>query len=310
MSLVSRIKCPNCSAECMEQENNCWQCGKPLRVAAPAPESEPQNVLPAEPQETATPRRGLFNRRTREPEKRPVSVDDVLTLDSSFTSFEPVNTAPDPEPADEQIPTTRTMTTLTGEVVEVEAPAESGAAATIGESAIQAKPEEPVFIQTYCSNCGFQNEEGVRECKKCGHKLAILSEPPRDIEPLPRAWGFDVLGAAWILLGLAAIYSGIFLIRADHRAGTTPSDYFWTLIVAAAPGVFIFMRHVFCKLLFYVMALGSVMIWLVIGFIWLYVGLQLTPNGQIGLTWFAVFSVLSIVSWFTVRVNDAFDYSF
>jgi hypothetical protein len=199
--------------------------------------------------------------------------------------------------------------TLTGETVEVDEPPPSNPAATIGESEIESKPEEPVFIISFCRNCGFQNQEGVKECKQCGVKLEVVHEPPPEIEELPRAWGFDVLGAAWILLGIAAMYSGIFLIKTDHRTGNTLSDYFWTLIVVAVPGVLIFMRHVFCKILFWVMSFASLLIWLVIGFIWLYIGLRLDTNGEIGLTWFAVFTTLSFVSWFTVRVNDEFDYS-
>ena len=319
MSLISRVKCPTCGAECFEQESRCWQCGKPLRISTSAPpmpeEPARDEVIPAEtaaPAPSPSPLFRRFTRKSREPEKKPVALDDVLKLDDLYTSgpekAEPAS-AESEEPTQESDTPVIRRTTLTGEVVEV--PESSGAepAATIGNTAIESQPEAPIYVQTYCSNCGYQNMEGVRECKKCGSKLAILQDPPGEIEPLPRNWGFDVLGGAWIILGLSAIYSGIFLIQADQRTGTTLGDYFWTLIVAAAPGILIFMRHVFCKLLFWVMSFVSLFIWLVIGFIWLYVGLRLSINAEVGLTWFAVFSALSLLSWFTVRVNDEFDVS-
>jgi hypothetical protein len=255
------------------------------------------------------PRIKLFQRKNKEPEKKPVSLEDVLKIDDLYAS---PKEGPAAEPAESE-PTAPTgkksLITLTGEVVEVEDAESSHPAATIGDAEVESEPEEPVFIISFCRNCGFQNEEGVKECKRCGLKLEVVHEPPPEIEKLPRTWGFDVLGAAWIVLGFAAMYSGIFLIKADHRLGTTLSDYFWTLIVVAVPGVLIFMRHVFCKILFWVMSFASLLIWLVIGFVWLYLGLRLNANSEIGLTWFAVFSALSFVSWFTVRVNDEFDYS-
>ena len=296
----------------MEQENNCWQCGKPLRTPPPPP--PPDEVIPPDPTPApapSAPRLQLFRRKKKPPEKKPVVLEDVLKLDDLYTTrISPESSKDESEPAAEckTAPIKKTITTLTGELVEVEEqPAQT--AATIGEAEIEAKPEGPIFIISFCRNCGFQNPEGIRECQKCRNKLEIVHEPPPELDPLPRAWGFDALGVAWIILGFAAMYSGIFLIKTDDRMGTTLSDYFWTLVVAAAPGILIFMRHVFCKVLFWVMSFVSLMIWLVIGFIWVYVGLQLSQNGEIGLTWFAVFSALSFVSWVTVRVNDEFDYS-
>ncbi|HET7854466.1 MAG TPA: hypothetical protein VFM04_08415, partial [Candidatus Methylomirabilis sp.] len=77
-----------------------------------------------------------------------------------------------------------------------------------------------------------------------------------------------------------------------------------------APGILIFMRHVFCKVLFWVMTLGSILVWAVIGFIWYFVGIYISDNTQVGLIWLAVLSGLSFVSWLTVRLNDEFDFSF
>ena len=253
----------------------------------------------------------LFRRKPKQPEKPPVSLDDVLKLDDLYASSNRTDSTTEEleaEAESEPHPIKKTVTTLTGEVVEVEEQS-AQTAATIGEAEIEAQPEGPIFIISFCRNCGFQNPEGIRECQKCRNKLEIVNEPPPELAPLPRAWGFDLLGMAWIILGFAAMYSGIFLIRTDHRMGITLSDYFWTLVVAAAPGILIFMRHVFCKVLFWVMSFVSLMIWLVIGFIWQYVGLTLSQNAEIGLTWFAVFSILSFASWVTVRVNDEFDYS-
>lgn len=296
----------------MEQETTCYQCGSLLKPPLPPPPKE--EVHPAEPSAapSAPPLARMFKRKSKEPEKKSVSLDDVLKLDDLYAS--PKSDAETRDVADtvsesaDSAPKIKTMVTMTGEVVEVEDA--HVPAATIADAEIEARDEAPVFIQTYCSHCGYQNEEGVRECKKCGSKLAVLNQPPGEIAPLRRSWGFDVLGAAWIFLGLSAIYSGIFLIRVDHKSGITLSDYFWTLIVAAAPGILIFMRHVFCKILFWVMSFVSLFIWLIIGFIWQYIGLRLSSNGQIGLTWFAMFSALSFVSWITVRMNDEFDYSF
>lgn len=203
----------------------------------------------------------------------------------------------------------QTMTTLTGETVEVDSPSTSQPAATIGDTRLIAQPEEPVMVLSFCRACGFQNEEGVRECVKCKNLLEVIkSSEWKEMEALPRAWGFDVLGLAWIVLGVAAIFAGQFLLQATPGK-TTWADYFWTGIVVCAPGIMIFMRHVACKIIFWAMTFASILVWLVIGFIWQFVGLQLTPNSEVGLSWLALLSALSAISYFTVRTNDAFDWS-
>lgn len=209
-------------------------------------------------------------------------------------------------------PATRTATTLTGEVVEVPtSPAQEPTqliAATIGEAQIEA-PTEQVMYLTFCKVCGLQNEEGAMECRKCKTPLEVvaLGSVP-EVEPLPRNWSFDVLGVVWIVLGLAAIYCGWFLVKADpSHPGATWSDYFWTGAVACAPGILIFLRHPFCRLMFWTMTLVSVLVWLVLGIVWILGHLQVSDNGQIGLSWLAVLSGLAIFSFFIVRQNDAFD---
>ncbi|MEP6755085.1 MAG: zinc ribbon domain-containing protein, partial [Chthonomonadales bacterium] len=181
--------------------------------------------------------------------------------------------------------------------------------AQIGETKILATPKEEVMILSYCKQCGHQNPEGLKECEKCGVTLDIVAiNSVKDIEQLPRAWGFDVMGIIWIILGFAAVYAGQFLIKYDPaHPGNTAADYLWTGFVVCGPGIFIFMRHYFCKLLFWVLTLASAMVWSVIGFIWIIGKLAVSDNMQVTLIWLAIFSGLSLFSWYTVRSNDAFD---
>src|SRR5205823_9362826 len=104
------------------------------------------------------------------------------------------------------------LTLMTGEVVEapdspIPAKDNVAAAAKIGNAEIAAEPSAPIFVLSFCKACGFQNPEGVMECIKCKSMLEVVAEPPGDVEALPRAWGFDVLGLAWIILGFGAIFS-------------------------------------------------------------------------------------------------------
>jgi len=273
----------------MEQEVNCWRCGLLLRPkpAPPAPAGESQPPPP-------------------------------IQIEETFSSGGPPVESAAPAAAAE-VRRTITRTTLTGEVVEVEEPAppilsleraDGAPASAIDPVDIPSTPEEEVMVLTFCKGCGQQNEEGVRKCRKCGAMLEVVAVSAlRDIAPLPRQWGFDVLGIAWIVLGFAAVYCGQFLVKADpEHPGITWADYFWTGIVVCAPGILIFLRHYFCKILFYVMTLGSLLVWAVIAFLWLYVGLTLSENAEMGLSWFALLSVLSAISYFTVRSNDAFDF--
>lgn len=210
-------------------------------------------------------------------------------------------------------PRTVLKTTLTGEVVEVpdfSTPPVPAGGTTESVSPATATPEsgKPVFRMTYCKTCGVQNDEGAEKCRKCGQILPLLSEPPPDLVPLRRSWGFDLLGVAWLVLGFSAVYCGRFLIKADPaHPGVTWSDYFWTGVVVCAPGVMIFLRHYFCRMLFWLMTFGSLMVWSVIGFIWLYVGLHVTENGRVGLLWLGALSGLSVLSYLVVRLNDEFD---
>ena len=301
----------------MEQEAICWQCGKRLREPAARPEtiaaggeSRAETVKPERPR--------FFRSRAKPAPATPEPTEPPLTF-TGLVSPDAGRDAPPPaepqEPA--AAPLTQTMTTLTGEVVEVPIapdPPPAPPSPATGQIAGQALAQEVAgagFTLTFCKNCGYQNEEGIRECAKCGKLLEVLDAPPGEIVALPRAWGFDVLGVAWIILGFGAIFSGWFLLKADPaHPGQTWADYFWTGIVACAPGILIFMRHVFCKVLFWVMTLLSIMVWAVIGFLWLYVGIHITENAQIGLTWLAALTCLTAVSYFTVRTNDAFDFTF
>lgn len=303
----------------MEQEVNCWQCGKLLR---PVPEPEPASPAPAsnvisngtaKSAAPATP--GLLSRMLGKQALPPPEGPPKPLI-----NFEPGASAGDQT-------TSRMVMTLTGEMVEVEdasaaqeiktAPESSPGSApvsvmTIGGSSIEAGPTQHLIRLTWCKNCGYDNPEGVVECVKCKNMLEVVDvkDAPGEIEQLPRAWGFDVLGIVWIVLGLAAIYCGQFLVKTDAGRHTNAwSDYFWTGIVASAPGILIFMRHYFCKLLFWVMTLASALVWAVIGVVWVTGHLYVSDNGQIGLEWLTAFTVLSVASYLTVRLNDDFDYA-
>jgi len=77
--------------------------------------------------------------------------------------------------------------------------------------------------------------------------------------------------------------------------------------VVLAPGVMIFMRMFFCKMLFWAMTLLSALVWSVLFVVWIFGFLFVSDALQIGLIWLAVTSGLSVFSWLTVRHNDAFD---
>jgi hypothetical protein len=298
---------------CIEQEAICWQCGKRLRELPIKQNGHPVDAAPAA--EEKKPERRPFWQRSKPPPPKAPLAEPPITFTGMFAETEP-DPAPVPEP---EKPRTKTLTTLTGEVVDVpdDAPSDAeqttempAAAATIGSAQVAAEPESPVFVLTFCKVCGYQNPEGINECVKCKSMLEVVHEPLRDVEPLPRAWIFDALGVFWIVLGFAAIFSGWFLLKADSsQHGQSWADYFWTGVVACAPGILIFMRHVFCKILFWVMTLASILVWAVIGTVWILGHLWISDNGQVGLTWLFVLSLLSAISYYTVRVNDAFDYT-
>ena len=311
----------------MEGETNCWQCNallrEPQRPAEPAkPSRAPQ---PQKPSGIAAAVR-LFAS-GRQPKTAPAPVDPaaLIQFDPEHTPTEApeaidsaaIQPAEQPQPVSEAPPepAVKQRVTLTGEVVEEllsSAPAEteSTAAANIGNEQIEAPIADEVMTLTFCRNCGLENEHGKKECAKCGKELEVIAVKDfKEIEALPRAYGFDVLGAIWIILGLAAILAGQFLVKTDaSRPQASIADYLWTGVVAIAPGVLVIMRHHFCRLLFWVMTLGSIMVWSVISVVWLTGHLHVSDNGQVGLTWLFALSILSAISFFLVRTNDAFDY--
>ena len=182
MSTVIRVKCPHCEAECMEQESVCWQCGKRLRELPP--KSEPETPEPA--QDDSKIAKKPFWQKTKTPPPPPKPIEAPITFTGMFAEQQEA-ARPEPEPEPEQ-PRVKTVTTLTGEVVEVpdDAPAEgdfnsptSNTAATIGGTTVAAVPEAPVFILTFCKACGYQNPEGVKECMKCKSLLETVLEPPK-----------------------------------------------------------------------------------------------------------------------------------
>jgi len=281
LSIVSRINCPVCDALCIEQEIICWRCGTPLQMPAEEPSQEAESDNGAGQRDTG-----------------------LIDFGGAASKEEPAGP--------------RMAMTLTGERVELPGSASAvleeektqRVAASIGDSIIEAGPKVQLMRLTFCKNCAYQNDENATECQKCKQPLEVVeADSIPEIVPVPRTLAFDALGSVWCALGFAAIYCGQFLIKTDpQHPGTTWADYFWTGIVACAPGILIFMRHYFCKLLFWVMTLGSILVWSVLGFIWLFIGLRVSPNGAVGLTWLALLSGLSIFSYFVVRQNDEFDY--
>ena len=313
---VERITCSACGASMLAGEPICWKCGA---AAAPHPRAEQSNLIDfAEASQSPSVIRTTPEKATPRP-ARTLTGEELADADFSAplhgqaeASFAPIPNAEDDIPMP-----TRLATSLTGEVVEIpdfSARSARPSAESAPEPARQTEPQKPdepakpVMRITFCKTCGIQNEESATECRKCRQPLEVIAEPLPDITPLRRSWGFDVLGIAWIALGLAAAYCGQFIIKSDpEHPGITWGDYIWTGVVVCAPGVLIFMRHWFCRLMFWVMTFASAMIWAVIGFIWLYIGLPVTDNGRVGLMWFAALSGLSLISFLTVRFNDEFD---
>jgi hypothetical protein len=311
----------------MEGETNCWQCNallrEPQRLAEPAKPSQPSE--PQKPSGIAAAVR-LFSA-GRQPKNPPAPVDPaaLIQFDPEHIPTEApesidaaaIQPAEQPQPVSEaQLePAVKQRVTLTGEVIEElisSAPAETAStpAASIGNEQITAPITDEVMTLTFCKQCGYQNPEGVKECGQCGKQLEVIAVNDfKEIESLPRAYSFDVLGAIWIILGLAAILAGQFLVKTDaSRPQASMADYLWTGVVAIAPGVLVIMRHHFCRLLFWVMTLGSIMVWSVIAVVWITGHLHVSDNGQVGLTWLFALSILSAISFFLVRTNDAFDY--
>ncbi len=287
-----RIECPKCKALCLVKEKNCWQCHSPLH---------------AKPEEADTAKKGFND----------VEIKPGLIRfgDDPEPEPEPVCEAPPPTPA----PGKRFRVTMTGETIEEDIPGselhpshivETIVAGKIGDTEIVAELGAEVMVLSFCKHCGHSNPEGLRDCEKCGRKLDVVAAGSvGDIEPLPRAWSYDVLGLCWIILGFSAVYAGQFLLTPSKSNKVSISDYLWTGFVVLAPGVLIFMRHYFVKPMFWVMTLGSAMVWSVIGFLWWMGKLYVSDNMQVTLTWLALLSGLSLVSWFIVRTNDAFDMS-
>ncbi len=277
----------------MVGETACWQCRTSLILATSASSATKPtghvsvvSQMPAQPTPLAQP-------------------------DEDERDFSKIAEANLPPPKKEK----KKRWTLTGEEVEVEDPIIDAplpsmqVAGQIGSAEILEDASKQIFRLSYCKNCGLENEPGVVECRQCKQELEIVAAPPPPIEPLPRSWGFDLLGLLWIALGISAIVCGQFLVKADpQHPNTTVADYLWTGVVVCAPGVLVFLRHFFCKIMFWTMTLGSLLVWAVLGVVWITGHLRVSDNGQVGLTWLAVLSGLSVFSFFVVRVNDQFDF--
>jgi hypothetical protein len=330
LATVGRIECPKCNALCIDGEANCWQCHALLKPTTPAPATVPAPI-PAPDDSAVVKSNGkapatLFGISLPGKPKKPEQLADpgpLIQYDEEHLASAPKVTIPAEETltaADGASGGKRVRVSLTGEIIEDDAPeSPDGATASNSPASIAAKigaddivdlPSEEVMVLTFCKQCGYQNVEGVKECAQCGKQLDIIAVSEfREIEALPRAWGFDVLGAVWVILGVAAIFAGQFLVKTDaSRAHASIADYLWTGVVAIAPGVLVFMRHHFCRALFWVMTLASFMIWSVIFIVWITGHLHVSDKGQVGLSWIFALSMLSGISFFLVRTNDAFDY--
>jgi uncharacterized OB-fold protein len=336
---IARISCPHCGAPCFQRDLLCWQCHRKLHEEeaeksasgntsliqfgdAPSDDSFP--ILPDDHPSKGSPSPSITSPLIQfEGEENPParSSQEAATQEAAVVEASPLS------PSDN--PTSHKMAqTLTGEWVEIEEPStkpspilrataqpsesasSSMVAAQIGGEQIEVNPSEQVLRLTFCKNCGHQNDEEAVECRKCKTPLEVVSASSiKEIEAPPRAWGFDLLGLAWIVLGFSAVYCGQFLLKTDvSRMGYTWADYFWTGLVVCVPGIFIFMRHYFSKILFWVMTFGSVLVWSVIGIIWILGHLRVSDNDQVALIWLALLSTLSLISWITVRQNDDFDF--
>lgn len=331
---ITRISCPHCGTQCFKNDVLCWQCHRKLS-ADQAQESS--GVGTSFIQFGDTPPADSFPILTDETSDSGSSASSFTTPFIQFDQDESLSSRsiqdasfPEEHPLSSQDnPSSPKMAkTLTGEWIEIKEPvsgpspilrastqtsdgaADRVPAAQIGDAQIEANPEEKVLRLTFCKNCGHQNDEEAVECRKCKKPLEVVAASSvKEIEAPPRTWGFDILGLAWIVLGFSAVYCGQFLLKTDvSRMGYTWADYFWTGLVVCVPGIFIFMRHYFCKLLFWVMTFGSVLVWSVIGVIWILGHLRVSENDQVALIWLAMLSGLSLISWLTVRLNDEFDF--
>jgi len=170
------------------------------------------------------------------------------------------------------------------------------------------EPTEQVMRLTFCKYCGYQNQEGDTECRKCHKVLEWVSAKTQMIaEPVKRFWGFDVLGSIWIILGFAAVYSRIFLIHTSPGQHAEASDYLWTGVIVCIPGILVFTRHYFSRFLFWALSLVSLIVWFVIFIVWITGHLFVSLNLQVGLIWLAIFSILTLLSFYVVRMNDEFN---
>lgn len=334
MTEITRITCPHCGAQCFKKDILCWQCHHKLSTD-PAERTAGNNT--AYIQFGDTPPADSFPILTDETSGSGASASSYTTPLIQFDQDEsrPVRSVQNasvleecPLSSHDNPSSPRMAKTLTGEWVEIEDPSPEPSpilrasaqtsdtasdrplAAQIGGSQIEAVPTEKVLRLTFCKNCGHQNDEEAVECRKCKKPLEVVAAGTvKEIEKPPRTWGFDILGLAWIVLGFSAVYCGQFLLKTDvNRTGYTWADYFWTGMVVCVPGIFIFMRHYFCKLLFWVMTFGSVLVWSVIGVVWILGHLRVSDNDQVALIWLAMLSGLSLISWITVRLNDEFDF--
>lgn len=297
----------------MERESVCWQCGGSLKQAA----QEPTLAFPL----PAPPAPDLTGEHSFDFGAHAKAVADELKAkqDAEAAARRPrgikrlpmlLNGDPADHAADEVEVAAAQGYVSPAEATRAADPNKTQIiAGTVGDTQIVADTSQQVMYLTYCKKCATQNEEGVTECKRCGAELEVVAvDSVKEIVMPPRAWGFDVLGVGWIALGIAAIVCGQFLVKADPKhPGVTWTDYLWTGAVVCIPGVLIFMRHYFCKLMFWVMTLLSLLTWPLVGLIWYTGHLRISENTALGLYWLGGLSGLSLFSYFVVRTNDAFD---
>lgn len=319
---TDRVHCPACGAVSITGETSCWRCGKPFATAE-------GTATPKAPEDTAHPAPIRFTEEV-EPEASPSPVAQPGSAPSladrapiRFGDDEPPALEP-PAPRDIAPPPPATKLIWFGD--DSEHPPEQPQAVPeqaskqpvplievsppTGSTPSPSTETRPQLMRlTYCKHCGHQNQEGATECARCHTPLEVVEAGAvAAIAPLPRTWGFDLLGVAWLVLGFAAVYCGRFMLKADSTRTTVYwTDYLWTGAVVCIPGVLVFTRHYFCKPLFWVMSLLTLFIWLVVGFVWLYVGLHVTDDGSVGFAWLGVLTGLTWISYLTVRANDEFD---
>jgi ribosomal protein L40E len=290
--------CPLCGSKCDTKERICWKCGSSL---------EGQPVLKNKSEDKSSINTSLIH--FEEENAEIISITPTQEEDSGIAPLPTGDFSYDPhsqlklEKEAKPLPASKISSANTPERAAPKIVAE------IGGEAIKARDSQPLMRLTFCKHCGFQNEEGDAECRKCSKPLEIvpIGSIEEKIKP-SRNWFIDLLAAIWIIVGVSAVLSRIFLIKTNTgNASITLSDFMWTGIVASIPGILVFLRHFFCRLLFWTMSIVALLVWSVVFILWFTGHLLLSDNGRIGLGWIAVTTALTLISYFVVRQNDAFD---